>query len=401
MAPKEILSTPETSQFFPNQLTRPPRAKHKKPTEFQTIRVRRPEEIPEKLLQYFLINPKTRSPLNEADRYLFAQVFLHEIEEGARLLALAGQKKDGEILSDFTNAIYPSQRLDLIRRRLEDLQVFLQPQRLYKSRKVRHNQCGAIKTRLGTHPALAFTECGIGYKNVNEDAYLVMPRHKVLALSDGMGGHPAGDVASGIAIDFLEYGITQGMDLAEAIALANQALMIRSQSDPRLGGRSPMGCTLAAIQIRHSLLKVAHVGDTKVLVMRDGRLIFTTQDHTKGQELLREGLIDAQLAFELNHILMRNLGTDHIQARRDVSLSSLELKPGDRIGIFTDGITDNFFDPTFRLGELQSLMAQGNLSDAADCIVESYQQRLSLDKLPSGTPPKPDNISLALVEYRG
>lgn len=402
MTPKEIFSTPESSSILPSTLGTPARQSVSTRTPSQTIKVRHPEEIPGKLLQYFLMDPKTRQPLNESDRYLFAQVYLHEIEEGARLIALAGQQKDASILADFSNSIYPSQRLDLIRRRLEDLQALTLPaQRLNKSLKARHNQCGAIKTRMGQHPTVAFTENGWGYKPRNEDAYLIMPHQKVLALCDGMGGHPGGDVASGMAVDFLEYGMAQGMNLGDAIALANQAILIRGQSDPRLGGRHPMGCTLAAIQLRHSLLKVAHMGDTRVLVVRNGKLIFTSQDHTKGQELLREGLVDGPTAFELNHILNRALGMDFIQARRDIAMGSIELKPGDRVGIFTDGITDNFFDPAFRLDELQKFMARGSLTEAADCIVEEVQSRISSERLPSGFEPKPDNISLALVEYQG
>ncbi len=402
MAPKEILSTPETSLYLPTKISKSLRPRHFRPTKKGMVRVRVPEEIPKILLDYFQMNPKTRTPLKEADRYLFAQVFMHEIEEGARLLSLAGQKKDGQILSDFSNPIYPSQRLDLLRRRLEELKVFYrQPERVLKGRKVRHNQCGALKSRLGNHPALAYSENGINYKPVNEDGYLIMPRHKALVVSDGMGGHPGGDVASGMAIDFMEYGIAQGMELPRAIALANQAILTRSQSDPRLGGFHPMGCTIAAIQIRHSLLKMAYVGDSKIIVVRGDRLIFETQDHTKGQELFREGLVDYQTAFELNHILSRCLGMDAIQPKRDVSTMTLELQPGDRIGLFTDGITDNFFDQAFKLGDLQTLVSQGNLTDAADCIMHANSQRLALPTLTSGSPPKPDNISLALIEYRG
>ena len=333
---------------------------------------------------------------------LHAQVYVHEIEEGARLLRRARQDKEAAILADFGNQLHPTQRLDMLRKRLEETKFLKSaPERIQKSHKARDNQWGAIKARIGNHPAVAFTELGIGYKSVNEDAFLVMPAHKVLALSDGLGGHPGGEVASAVAIDFFEYGITQGLSLEEAIALANEAVLIRSASDPRLGGMYPMACTFAAVQLKHNMLRIAHVGDTKILGLRHGEIFFETQDHTKGQELLRERLIDATTAVELNHLLSRCLGLDKIQAWRDVAIQQVTLQAGDRILLLTDGITDNFFDAKFSLAPLIPLVEKESLAQAADVLVEACHRRMHSAHLPDGHPSKPDNISLAMMEYRG
>jgi len=267
--------------------------------------------------------------------------------------------------------------------------------------KARNNQFGAAKTNLGAHPAVAVTEVGIDYKPRNEDAFLMMPQQKTLALADGMGGHVAGHIASGVAVDFFEEGIRQGMDIENAIVFANEAIMTRAHNDPKLAGMHPMGCTFAAVQVRHTMLKVAHVGDTKVIVLRSGKILFESFDHTQGQELLREGLIDSSTALELNHILNRCIGLDSMRPDRDVETSTLTLAPGDRVLIATDGVTDNFFDGKLRLDELAELASNGSLTQAAELIVDQCQERMRRGKLADGRRSKCDNLSLAMFEFRG
>ena len=403
MAQKELYGTPRPDSSlslpqFPGFLRKTP---SKTLPEILTT-VKGPKEIPQSILDYFQIDPRTRQELSEEERILQAQVFMHEIEEGARLLGRSGHNKDAQIISDFSNNIYPSQRLDLLRRRWDEIKLLkINPERVQNRHKARNNQWGAIKTRLGPHPAVAYSEVGIGYKEINEDGFLLMSPQKTLALADGLGGHPGGDVASCIAIDFFEFGIHHGLNMEQAITYANEAIIARSHSDPELGGMHPMGCTFVSIQLRHSLLRIAYVGDSKVLVLRDGKILFETADHTKGQELLREGLVDTATAFELNHILSRCLGLDRMQAQRDVARMNVELEPGDRILMTTDGITDNFFDEQFGLEELAQMAFSGSPAQGADAIVDACHQRMLSETLPSGRPPKPDNISLALLEFRG
>jgi protein phosphatase len=403
MAEKELFHTPEETPVFKALRVERPLQKARGPvasTPYSIVRTS--SEVPKSILDYFQFNTRNRTPLPLAERLLHAQVYLHEVEEGARLLRRAGQDKEATVLSDFGNQLHPNQRLDMLRKHLENTK-FLQssPERIQKSHKARGNQWGAVKARLGNHPAVAFTELGVGYKTINEDAFLVMPSHKVLALSDGLGGHPGGDIASTVAVDFFEYGICQGLSLEEAIALANEAVLIRSQSDPRLGGMYPMACTFAAVQLKHNTLRVAHVGDTKVLGLRQSEAFFETLDHTKGQELLRERLVDSATALELNHLLSRCLGLDKIQARRDVAIQQVTLQPGDRVLLMTDGVTDNFYDAKFTLHGLLPLVDKGPLPQAADLLVEACHRRMSSPHLPDGRPSKPDNISLAMLEYRG
>jgi hypothetical protein len=67
----------------------------------------------------------------------------------------------------------------------------------------------------------------------------------------------------------------------------------------------------------------------------------------------------------------------------------------------TDGITDNFYDAKFSLAGLIPLIEKGPLAQAADILVEACHRRMNSAHLPDGRPSKPDNISLAMLEYRG
>jgi PPM family protein phosphatase len=363
------------------------------------ISVRSEKQIPPSVLDFFKIDPRTHQPYTLEEKIFNSQVFMHEIDEGTRLLLRANKLEEAKILNDFSNKMHFANRLDLLRKLLEDPAVTsLPPEHIQRLHKARNNQWGAIKTQFGSNKAIAVTETGIGYKERNEDAYLVMEQSKVMAFADGMGGHVAGHIASCIAIDFFEYGVTKGMEIDNAIAFANEAILSRSKNDEKLGGMHPMGCTFAAVQLKNSLLKIAHVGDTKVMVLRNGGIHFETQDHTQGQQLLKEGFVDYKTAFELNHILNRCLGTDYIRAKRDVAVTSLLLKPGDRVLIATDGLTDNFFSEDFRLEDLAKLSSQGSLLQAANLLMDSCLSRMLASSLPDGRPAKSDNVSLGMLE---
>jgi Serine/threonine protein phosphatase len=366
------------------------------------ISVRTQKQIPKAVLDFFRKDPRTGESFHAEDKLFHAQVAMHEIDEGCRLLSRAGRHEDARYLSRFAKRMHFSQRIELLRLRLDEAKVHeLDAERVGNAHKLRNNQAGAVQLKLGAHPVAAITQAGIGYKNRNEDACLLMSAKRVIALADGMGGHVGGDIASGIAIDFFEHAVAQGEAIDEAIAFANRAILARTRADERLGGMHPMGCTFAAVQLQGKLLKIAHVGDTKVLLMRNHRIHFQTQDHTQGQQLLMEGLVDIPTAFELNHILNRCLGMDVMRVQRDVSVTSLMLEAGDRVLIATDGLTDNFFNSRFRLDELETAFNGGSVMQSATTLMENCLSRMNKAVLPDGRPAKCDNVTLAMMEFAG
>lgn len=366
-----------------------------------TVQVREPQKIPKRLREFFKIDIKTGLPLPTDQKIFFSQVLMHEIDEGVRILSRAGKGEIADMICKVHPNIHLSNQLRLLRDSLEDKSVSnLSPEIFQQGYKIRNNQIGNFSGKLKQGSYDAFSSEGILYKGRNEDALLIDPDRDFLAVMDGMGGHHGGNVASCIMTDFLEYGLQHGMSMEQAICFGNEAILERSKNDAKLGGAYPMGTTLVAAQIHADKLKVIHVGDSKLLVIRQGQVVFETQDHTNGQSLHREGLIDADTAHFLNHILSRSLGTDPILPNRDLEKHTFNLKSGDRILMMSDGVSDNFYDQNFKLEELALLASKGEVPDCIQQIRDRCLEHMKEGKLPSGYRAKPDNLSLILYQHR-
>ncbi len=367
-----------------------------------SIDVRAASNIPASVKHFFKRDPRGRRLYNAQESLFLSQVVLHEIDEGIRILKRQGLEQEAKLLSSFSNRkMHLTQRIELLRNLLKNIYSGNElPENASGNHKIRNNQVGSTTITIQSSPAVAWTDQGVQYKNRNEDAFLMISNQGIMALADGMGGHVGGEIASCIAIDFFEQAILQGARLEEAFVLANEAILTRSLSDPQLGGMHPMGCTFVAIQVQNNQLKIAHIGDSKGIVIRDGACFFETQDHTQGQELLHEGFIDVATAFELNHILNRCLGIDRIQWQRDVDLAYATLLPGDRIVLATDGVTDNFYDNDFELTDLLEIVSHDTIPQSAQQLAEECKKRMQCGKLPSHRSAKPDNFSFIILEYQ-
>ena len=185
-----------------------------------------------------------------------------------------------------------------------------------------------MKVRVG-----ASTDIG-QVREGNEDSYLVI--EPLYAVADGMGGHRGGEVASSLALETV-----QGMferregSLAEQVAEANRAVFDRSQNDRSVSG---MGTTLTAAQVDGNRVHLVHVGDSRAYLLRGGELTQITEDHTLVHRMVMEGEITPEEAETHPHrsILTRALGVDQtIQ----VDEGDIEVVPGDRILLCTDGLT--------------------------------------------------------------
>jgi protein phosphatase len=170
----------------------------------------------------------------------------------------------------------------------------------------------------------------------NEDAYLVEDAMGLVAVADGMGGHRAGEVASVTALESLRAAITSGRPLRESIEDANDAVFNKSLTDTSLRG---MGTTLTAATLASGgTLLVGHVGDSRAYLLHDGELRQITEDHSLVEELVREGKLTADEAavHPQRSIITRALGVD---ASVEVDVYPIELTPGDRILLCSDGLT--------------------------------------------------------------
>jgi protein phosphatase len=207
----------------------------------------------------------------------------------------------------------------------------------------------------------------------NEDSYFC--GRTVFAVADGLGGHQGGEVASAAAVkplaalDGREFADPReaAEALAAAVRQANTAILDQAVGDPNLWG---MGTTLTAAAVAGDHhLQLAHVGDSRAYLLRDGSLEQVTTDHTVVGEFVRRGRLTPEQAavHPERSILTRAVGLD---PRIPVDTPDpLELTPGDQVLLCSDGLTEVIPDAT--IAELLSADGEGeaacrSLIDAAN-----------------------------------
>src|SRR5215211_9316228 len=175
----------------------------------------------------------------------------------------------------------------------------------------------------------------------NEDALLVGEgRDETLfAVADGIGGFEAGEVASSIAIEVLRE-LEPGDSFEAAIQKANRRILAVGRGDERFSG---MGTTLVAVRFGGTqdepVAQIAHVGDSRVYLLRGGDLRPLTEDHSLVAELVRSGDLTRDQAAEhpQKNLITRALGADE---EVDVDTAVLPIEAGDRILLCSDGLSD-------------------------------------------------------------
>ena len=235
-------------------------------------------------------------------------------------------------------------------------------------------------------------------RSTNQDSGYAGPH--LLVVADGMGGHAGGDVASSLAVGELSVldGESHGSDdaaahLHAALEAANEQLRRRVVAEPELEG---MGTTVTAILRAGSRLVLAHIGDSRTYLSRDGELVQITKDHSYVQSLVDEGRISAEEAESHPHrsVIMRVLsGKEEDQA--DVSVR--EARAGDRYLLCSDGlsgvVSHDTLARTLAAGEppeetcerLVELALRGGGPDNVSCIVADVVDTGS-GRQPSTTP---------------
>jgi protein phosphatase len=172
-------------------------------------------------------------------------------------------------------------------------------------------------------------------RDLNEDAYVSRADEGLFVVCDGMGGAPAGEVASQLAVEELLRHLARGREdpavspdasylphtcrLADAVRQSNAFVYCEAQKDPRQAG---MGTTLVSAWIRQQVAGVAHVGDSRAYWWHDDRLEPLTADHS----------LDAQH----QHVLLRALGRE---PDVDVDVCEVPVRPGDYVLLCSDGLT--------------------------------------------------------------
>jgi len=206
----------------------------------------------------------------------------------------------------------------------------------------------------------------------------------LLAVADGMGGPPAGDRASALAIASLEEAAFPGLDpaheLTEAFEAAHRAIVADAEA---LAERAGMGTTLVAALVFEDAVTVAHAGDSRAYRWHRGTLEALTTDHNRAAEAVRAGRLDADEArwSSDRHALTRTLGGSRHEAEVG---GPFTLEDGDVLLLVSDGVTGVLAN-----GDIDALIAGHRGSSLPRALLEAA--------LSAGAP---DNVAIALLDWR-
>jgi len=213
----------------------------------------------------------------------------------------------------------------------------------------------------------------------NQDSAYAGPH--LLVVADGMGGHAGGDVASRLAIaalaplDRTEHGPEEALtDLEHTVERARQDLVRASDADPELVG---MGTTVTALLHTGTTLVMAHLGDSRAYLLRDGRFTQVTVDHTFVQHLVDTGRISPEEAehHPQRNVVMRVLGDFDVDLTPDMSVR--EARAGDRWLLCSDGLS-GFVTPD-QMAEV--LTETPSPDEAADLLITLSMTAGSTDNI--------------------
>lgn len=172
----------------------------------------------------------------------------------------------------------------------------------------------------------------------------------IFLVADGMGGHKAGGYASSCAVETIlrEAEICPDEDagqiLTRAIRRANEVIACRAGEDERFSG---MGTTVVAACIERGELIAANVGDSRLYVIHEDSIEQVTEDHSLVQEMVKYGGINKEEArvHPNKNIITRAVG---LEQELQVDCFRKRLRPGDRVLLCSDGLTDMLEDDEIR-----------------------------------------------------
>lgn len=189
----------------------------------------------------------------------------------------------------------------------------------------------------------------------NEDRFVADPQLGLYVICDGMGGNNAGEIAGALAVRTIHVYLAETAKdadlpfvgpyhasmsahanrLASAIHVANHAIHRESWSRPEYAG---MGTTVVAALVHEDVVAIAHVGDSRLYLVRNGAIQSLTADHSWVAEQVQKGFITEEEAERSpsRNIVTRALG---VEVTVDVELIEVPVKSGDRLLLCSDGLT--------------------------------------------------------------
>lgn len=206
----------------------------------------------------------------------------------------------------------------------------------------------------------------------------------LIVVADGMGGHNAGEVASATAISVIEAAYAQMRNepagqLKEALENANSTIHRKSIHNSETEG---MGTTCTALLLQDGLAYSAHVGDSRIYLIRKDAIYLMTEDHSAVMELVKRGELSLE---EARHHPDKNVVTRCLGTRAQVEVSSwpepLAMQPGDHFLLCSDGLYDQVEDE-----EICAIVGPRKAADACEELIRVAKERGA-----------PDNVTVAVV----
>jgi len=247
----------------------------------------------------------------------------------------------------------------------------------------------------------ALTDVGRKRKG-NEDSLFLNPDQNLFIVADGMGGHAAGEVASKMAVEAINEFVTltggddditwpfgldenisyDGNRLKTAIKYANRKVLEATREKSEYEG---MATTVAAVLVDGETANLAHVGDSRVYLMRDGTLKQLTSDHSWVNEQIQSGVLSADQArgHPLRNVVTRALGG---KPDLQVDMQVHKMQAGDVLLLCSDGLTTMLPDD-----EIHEVLegSQGDIKRAAQELVTAANEK-------GGE----DNITVVLIQFQ-
>lgn len=187
----------------------------------------------------------------------------------------------------------------------------------------------------------ALTDIGLKRK-INQDAYLKDDELGLYVVADGMGGHLGGEVASRLAVEVIQSYCqeNQGLNardlLDKGINLSSREIYQASLQNAELAG---MGTTVAALFLENKeVAYIGQVGDSRVYMIRDGKIWQLTEDHSLVNEEIRAGRLPAGQAsnYQFKNVITRSVGyEDHVT----VDIYRRKVQTGESYVLCTDGLS--------------------------------------------------------------
>lgn len=210
----------------------------------------------------------------------------------------------------------------------------------------------------------------------------------LIAVADGMGGHKGGEVASRTAIESISriYYESDGdiqTCLRTAFEQANAQVYHQSFESEDWNG---MGTTCTALVLTDGSAYSAHVGDSRMYLIRSGEIYLTTEDHSAVMEMVKQGVLTVE---EARHHAQKNVITRAIGTRPDVEVYTwpepFPTQPGDTFVLCSDGLYDRIEDM-----EIRDIASSHSPTEACEVMIEMAKQRGGYD-----------NITVAVVSLGG